>query len=181
MNCRRFQNGLFEYLEGGLPPRAQAAARAHLAGCGRCREIWRRHQELEQRLARGFRQATDSLRLDRGVEQRVLRAARETPPEPAADLSLIGLWISRRWPWALATGACVFAGLLALGRLSEHRDRDVRLLQGRHLAATATVQAFYPVPTYTFRKQGPLVLDMLTFETNAANGLVWLDNDRNHR
>ena len=32
MNCRRFQNELYEYLDGSLSPGAQAAAERHLAG-----------------------------------------------------------------------------------------------------------------------------------------------------
>ena len=33
MNCRQFQNDLYEYLEGSLSARAQAAAEAHLVEC----------------------------------------------------------------------------------------------------------------------------------------------------
>ena len=57
MNCQRFQDKVFEYLEGSLSASAQTQIEAHLECCAACRQTVQTHQALAAR----FRREADSL------------------------------------------------------------------------------------------------------------------------
>ncbi|HUD82977.1 MAG TPA: zf-HC2 domain-containing protein, partial [Candidatus Saccharimonadales bacterium] len=74
MNCRHLQNELFEYLEGSLSRRAQAAAQRHLEECDACRQCVQEMQRTTEILSRRFRRDTESLTLYSNLQTRILAA-----------------------------------------------------------------------------------------------------------
>ena len=100
MNCRRFQHEIYEYLDGSLSPREQAAAEQHLAGCTACRQVLQAERDTAQCLSNTFRGATESLRLPPEVGRRVVAAF---PQQRSASNELRGeVFFWRRWAWPLA-------------------------------------------------------------------------------
>jgi anti-sigma factor RsiW len=85
MNCERFQNWVYEYVEGSLSAKARAAAERHLAHCGACRQAVRREQHFERLLSERLRHDTETLALRPDALRRILKAveAESTPPSPS--------------------------------------------------------------------------------------------------
>jgi anti-sigma factor RsiW len=167
MNCRRFQHEIYEYLDGSLSPRAQAAADQHLAGCTACRQALQAELETAQRLSSTFQRATESLQLPPEVGRRVVAALaqpRGASVEPHGELFF---W--RPWAWPLAAAA---AGLLVLAGffffVQAPGPRMARP-QPHAIREEASIQLSYVVPTYTFRREGGFVVDALTYQTNVVN------------
>ncbi len=166
MNCRGFQHEMYEYLDGSLSPRAQAAAEQHLAGCAACRQALQAERETAQCLANTFRGATESLQLPPEVGRRVLAALarqRGASDEPRGE---VFFW--RRLAWPLAAAALV---LLLLGGFFFVRSPGpgVARPQPHQTGEQASIQLSYVVPTYTFRREGGFVVDALTYQTNVVN------------
>ncbi len=167
MNCRRFQHEMYEYLDGSLSPRVQAAAEQHLAGCAVCRQALQAERETAQCLSNTFRGATESLRLPPEVGRRVVAALdrqRHVPDEPRGE---VFFW--RRLAWPLAAAA---SGLLLLaGFFFFMRPPGPKMARPQPHPAEerASIQLSYVVPTYTFRREGGFVVDALTYQTNVVN------------
>jgi hypothetical protein len=169
MNCRRFQHKMYEYLDGSLSPRAQAAAAQHLAGCAGCRQALQAERETAQCLSNTFRGATKSLHLPPEVGRQVVAAlARQrcAPDEPRGE---VVFW--RRWAWPLAAAA---SGLLLLGGFFffffvRAPGPEMARPQPHPAGEGASIQLSYVVPTYTFRREGGYVVDALTYQTNVVN------------
>ena len=167
MNCRRFQHGIYEYLDRSLSPRAQAAAEEHLSACAACRQIMSRERQITQSLSEKFQGAADSLQLPPEVGRRVLAALAERRHVPRQQQDKLVFW--RRWALPLelaASGLLLLAGLFffvrATGPGAVHPQP--------HLAQGGiSVQFSYVVPTYTFRQESGSVIDALTYQTNVVN------------
>jgi len=167
MNCRRFQDELYEYLDGSLSPRAQAAAEQHLAGCAGCRQALQAERETAQCLSNTFRGATESLQLPPEVGCRVVAALAQqrcAPDEPRGEAIF---W--HRWAWPLAaaaSGLVLLAGFFFFARApGPEMPRPHPHLAGEGVS----IQLSYVVPTYTFRREGGFVVDALTYQTNVVN------------
>ena len=167
MNCRRFQHRLYEHLDGSLSPGAQAAAEKHLSGCAACRETLRAERKVAQSLSERFRQTTDSLQLPPEVQHRVLAALADQRRAPAEEQDTLFSW--GRWAWPVGLAASVFL-LLAGVFLHVRAFRPQMEPAQPHPAGNGIqVQFSYVVPTYTFRHEGGLVVDALTYQTNTVN------------
>jgi anti-sigma factor RsiW len=165
MNCRRFQNEIYEYLDGSLCPRAQAAAEEHLSACAACRQVVSQERRSAQSLSDKFRRATDSLQLPPDFGPRVLAALADEHHAPEEQPTTVLFWRRLAWPLALAASGLVllaglffFVGVPRLGTAHPHSS-----------GGGVTVQLSYVVPAYTFRKEGEFVIDALIYQTNVVN------------
>lgn len=164
MNCRRFQIEIYEYLDGSLSPRAQAAAERHLSGCAACREALIQERQTARSISVKFRRATDSLQLPPQFGHRVLAALADEHRAPDEQQRIALFWRRLAWPLAAAaSGLVLLAGFFFLMRppgpgvphsLPHVAENEVSV----HLS--------YVVPIYTFRREGGFVIDALTYQTN---------------
>jgi anti-sigma factor RsiW len=167
MNCRQFQDELYEYLEGSLSLQDQAAAEAHLAQCAACRLAFQGERETARRLSNTFRGATDALRLPPEVGRRVVTALSQ--PRGAAEEPRIELCFWRRWAWPLAAAAVGLALLLGFFFFAQAPGPRMARPQPPLAGEEASIQLSYVVPTYVFRREGGFVVDALTYQTNVVN------------
>ncbi len=174
MNCRRFQDQLFEYVEGSLSTGPMVAAEKHLAVCEACREAVRQEKALAQGLTRLLRQRAEGLRLSPEIQRDILAAARREPA-PSGLLELILNWWTRlAAPLAVGAAALVLGAVLLLSLLPGWRTRGVDTVQrtGRNLPPAVFVQLSSHVPTYQFRREGNAVIDTLSVETVAVSVML---------
>jgi predicted anti-sigma-YlaC factor YlaD len=177
MNCEDFQNGLLEYLEGTLSPSDQAATEEHLAHCGSCREAVEREQRLAQFLSHESARSTAALHLGPDVRRRIAaRLAPETREQIHAPGKIFaGLRLA--WPTAIAVSVLVaaiwFGGFFLRPREPKSAARQPH---GEPRPATASIRISYLVPVYTFRREGNLVIDALTWTTNVVDQALWVKN-----
>ena len=169
MNCARFQDLLFEYLDGELSPDEQALAAEHLVGCAECRSFL----ERENRVAKAFQERTIGLKLSAGFERRVLEAVEA----PAAAVGTFEgfLAFARRFAWIATMGAAAVV-LAAVVLFQGHWQRDA----GRPVSVEGgveRVQATFVSGVYTFRQEGDRVVDLLEYRTNHVDGVVLLSRN----
>jgi anti-sigma factor RsiW len=174
MNCRRFQNQLFEYVEGSLSTRAMIAAKEHLAGCDACREAVRKEEAIAQGLSRLLQQRVEALKLPPEFRRDILAADRREPA-PAAMVEFIKNWWTR-----LAAPLSIGAAVLVLGAVSwlshfpgsQKPGLETAQRTGRNQPGAVLVQLSSHVPTYQFRREGNAVIDTLSVETVAVSVLL---------
>jgi anti-sigma factor RsiW len=167
MNCHGFQHEIYEYLDGTLSLRAQAAAAEHLSECAACRKRVGREQQFARSLSEGFRRATDSLELPPVVGRRVLAALADQ--RDAAREAPGNVWFWRRLAWPLAMAASL---LLLLGGwfFLLRAPGPGKVQPGPDLARGGiSIQLSYVMPVYTFREEGGFVIDALSYHTTVVN------------
>jgi anti-sigma-K factor RskA len=179
MNCRRFQDKLFEYVEGSLSTGELAAVEQHLSGCGACREAAQKEQQRAQALSARLCQSGKSLRLNPKIIQTVLAASRA---RPAATVSLAGLWM--RWlrvavvPVSFMLVAAILLAVHFSGRPAHERTSTPVITHGSTLTATSdqqpeiSIELSYRLPVHEFHQEGNLVVDTFVDETAVANGII---------
>jgi anti-sigma factor RsiW len=154
MNCQRFKDQLFEYVEGSLSADARAAADQHLARCDACRQAVRQERQVAQALADRFQQATGKLVLRPQIRSRIVAVSRrESAPRPAA-----AWWHRLAWPVGIAACLLLAAAFVLAGRF-----------RGARVDPAVSIQVSYRVPIHKFRQEGGLVLDTVSYETIAIN------------
>lgn len=167
MNCRQFQNKLYEYVEGSLDAGAQAAVEKHLEACAACRQRVQQERDVARSLAEGFKRASEGLELPAEVGRRVLAAVAEERAAREERESTVCFWRRLAWPTALtASAAALLAGWFLFVPGAGHGPGRS---QPRVAEGVVSVQLSYVVPIYTFRQEGGLVIDALTYQTNIVN------------
>jgi len=188
MNCRRFQNRLYEYVEGTLSASVLDAAHRHLAQCRVCREAVRTEKEFAQRLSKHLRENAESLTLRPEIRQQ-LRVVARRQPAPLTGLCQnhrsyfctipklvevsVGWW--KRFAWPTATALLL---LLIITFFSTHIPsvRGPAPAPGRpvepNLPPAVTIQLSARVPTHEFRREGNWVIDTFAYETVVASETV---------
>jgi predicted anti-sigma-YlaC factor YlaD len=162
MNCHGFQHRLYEYLDGTLSRRAQAAAEKHLSGCAACRQVSRAQRQIAQSLSGQFRRTTDSLQLPPEVQHRVLAALADQRRARGEEQGSMFAWGRFAWPLELAASVLLLAGVFFFARAPRS---PMAPAQQRPAEGEVLVQLSYMVPTYTFRREGGFVIDALTYQT----------------
>jgi anti-sigma factor RsiW len=179
MNCRRLQYLLDEYVDGTLSARVKAVADKHLTTCNACRQAVRQEQQVAQSLSVLFREHTESMTLRLEVQHRVLTALECEPAPFTEGRFIVRLWCRFGWPLATAASLLI-ATLLLIAFFFGRRNPSAEIVQPRadDSHSPVVVQVRYGVPTYTFRKEGDLVIDTLAFKTSAVAVTLWVDQDR---
>jgi anti-sigma factor RsiW len=167
MNCRRFQHRLYEYLDGTLSPRAEAAAETHLSECAACRWALEAERRISQSLSEQLRRKTDFLKLAPEVQRRMVAALAKEQSARESDQGIVFFWRRLAWPLGLAASVLLLAAGVFLHLRSSRQQTSPaqpRLAEGEVL-----VQLSYVVPIYTFRREGGFVIDAVTYQTNVVN------------
>ncbi|MDR3377192.1 MAG: zf-HC2 domain-containing protein [Verrucomicrobiae bacterium] len=171
MNCRRFQDQLFEYVEGSLSVGDRAAAEKHLAGCHACREAVEREEALAQDLSRRLRQRAEGLKLAPEIRRHILAAARRGPaPRPLAEL-IMAWWKHYAAPLSVGAAALVLGAILWLNHLPGGQKSGLVTAPpaSRPRQETVSVQLSCRVPVCQFRREGNLIVDTLSVQTVAVS------------
>ncbi len=186
MNCGKFQESLYEYLDSTLPPAEKAQAEAHLGACGACRELVQNEFRLAQVLSTRLEKAVESVALDADARSRIAKAVLQASGEEGAKPNrwLLSLLLGRsgagrrgashaviQRPWRLAFPVFAAALVVIGGIWISHRlfpERVPNRQMPASLAASdgaTSVHVACSVPAYTFQAEGDLVIDALTRET----------------
>ncbi|MGA2748423.1 MAG: zf-HC2 domain-containing protein [Verrucomicrobiota bacterium] len=175
MNCRGFQNNLFEYLDGALSSGARAAAERHLAQCEACRQVLRRQQQIAQALSERFHRDTAGMALRPEAQRRILAALADQSADRAERNWFAGLWPRLAWPAAITAGLLVAAWLVAGFPFGPRAPRAVAARSsGRETGVAVTINISDCAPTYVFRREGNFVIDALTCQPRVAAQTLWL-------
>jgi anti-sigma-K factor RskA len=175
MNCRSFQNQMFEYVEETLSADARATVERHLAGCDACRHAMQKEQQLARILAARLRQSSETLKLNPGIRHHVLAAARRNPASIKVSESLTCSW--GYWLRLAAIPLCLLliAALLLAIHFSHKSRPEITIklpmppVASHPAQSPVSIQISYQIPTYKFQQEGNLVLDTLSYETVQAN------------
>ena len=177
MNCRHLQNELFEYLEGSLSRRAQAAAQRHLEECDACRQCVQEMQRTTEILSRRFRRDTESLTLYSNLQTRILAAVEKKSASPGAVPFLPGFW--RPFAWS-GVGAAVLVVSVFLITALQLRHKRAAQSFGGDSGAAISIRISYCDPTYTFRTEGNFVIDSLTCQPRILEESLQLSGRQTH-
>jgi anti-sigma factor RsiW len=163
MNCQRFQELMFEYLEGSLSPAVSESAAAHVSDCPVCRAAVQQQQQFARSISTGLRQSIEALTLRPDAHRRLMDALREDRPVPAGGDGALSWWRSLVWP-ATVSAAIVLAAALMIGVPFGSRVPVAQTAQlARHDAETSlSIRLSYCAPIYSFHQEGDLVIDYVT-------------------
>ena len=178
MNCRRFQHQLYEFLDGTLWSRAQAAADEHLAECDTCRQSVQQQRQLAQSLSHQLQSSTESLHLSPVIQHRIKAALADTPASRHEVPPVHLLWRRLAWPVAIAACLILLAVMTAEFVRRSHAPGDLATRsQPRGAPPAAFIHLTYSVPAYTFRREGTLVIDALTRQDIVVNATLPSEQD----
>ena len=184
MNCQRFQNELFEYVDGTLSADALAAAQKHLAGCHACREAVKREQGIETALSSRLRQSSQTLTLRLEIRRNILAASMQKTSAPALAGTLIDFY--KYWVRIVAIPAAMLlvAGILLAIHFSGRGNREAisppvtpRLVTVTSPAEPnserpVSVQMSWRLPRHEFHQEENVVLDAFVDETVVVNETI---------
>ena len=153
MNCRRFQNRLYEYVDGTLSPRARVAAKRHLARCDACRQAALREQQLAQFLSDRLRQGAQSLALRPEVRRRILQALERKSAPPAFGESILALWDRFAWPLGMAVSLLLIVAVLRFHPFSRVHETESARSNRRDNPSALSIQVSFRVPVCKFRRK----------------------------
>lgn len=174
MNCRSFQDRLYEYVEGSLSTGAQAAADRHLAGCSACRQAVSKEQRLAQTVSHGLRSGAKRLTLRPEIRSQILAAA-EVESRPPVRESVAELWKRLFRLAVIPVSLVLIAGCLLVRYLPSAETRRTETAgAAQNGRSIVSIQISYRVPTYKFHQEGAQVVDSLSDETVVASGTFQL-------
>jgi len=175
MNCRRFNNLLFDYLDGALSARARAGADAHLAVCNACRQAVQQNRQFAQLLTNRLHQGTESLTLHPQVRRRLLTAFETGSVPVSGAVRLFAWWPRLAWGTAIVAALLVAVSLLTGVPFGRHAPpAQVAKSDPRATQAAVALYFSYCAPTYNVRLEGDFVVDSLTCNPCLVQETVWL-------
>jgi len=175
MNCRRFQNQVYEYVDGTISALQRAAAERHLARCGACRQAVHREQQLAHVLSARLRHDAESLTLRPGLWREVQSAIAADGITPPPWASIVGFWRPFAWPFATVVSLLLMVGMRVFHPFSGARvhEMDATRSHGRDDQSAVSVQVSYSVPVRIFRQDGNVVIDTIASQTVVADETLW--------
>jgi len=178
MNCQKFQEMLFEYVEGSLTESERAEADSHLAACPVCARVVQRETNVQERLHKGLQQSVESLTLGSQGRAELLgalaseRVVRQRPwPRRLTDV-----WLRL----GAALGASVALAALVIWvrqpqTSPQKAERSGGSVSAQVSAAKPTIQIRLPgiATSYTFQQNGEYVVDTFVEQATAVNVTLW--------
>jgi hypothetical protein len=177
MNCRGFQDNVFEYLEGGLSRRAQAAANRHLEQCPTCRQTVLDTQRTAQSLSTRFRQDTGSLVLCPNLQARIMAALEKKSAPPPAVPFVPGFW--RLFGWLGAGAALILVSIVLVPEL-RLRHGWIAQSRGDDSGPAISLTISYCDPIYTFHTDGQFVVDSFNCQPRTVEESIRLSDGQIH-
>jgi len=92
MNCKSFQERLYDYLDGNLSAASRAAAEKHAAQCNPCREAVRRERQLAQFLSLRLEEITEPVVVDLELPSRIRLALERKPAAVSGNVGFVQRW-----------------------------------------------------------------------------------------
>lgn len=171
MNCERLQEILYDYKDDTLSPAEKVWAEKHLLGCSACRQEVQSEVLLAQIFSDRLGQAVEKIALDANAQRRMARAVQSRVANSSERL-FFSFW--RRMAMPVAASGLVLIGAIWIGHrffAGQHSDSNapVSLTTSSH---QVPVHDSYAVPTYTFHREGGLVIDALTDDTRIMDGAL---------
>ena len=171
MNCEHLQEILYDYLDDTLSPAEKASAEKHLLGCSACRQALQREVLLAQTLSDRLGQDVEKIAMDTNAQRGMVRAVQRRVAPPLERLPF-SFWSRLAVP--VAASGLVLIGAIWIG---------YRFFAGQHPNSISPVSLItrsrevpvhdsYAVPTYTFQREGGLVIDALTDDTRFIDGAL---------
>jgi anti-sigma factor RsiW len=169
MNCTRFQQSLFEYLDGSLSPSDREAALLHLHECADCRAAVRSHHQFAETISAQLRERVATVALDATAQRRIAAALRSNiAPRP------IPFWIRYVMP-AVAASVAMIAFISAspsilspLFGLRAPSTLQIARTASHPAPLTLYINVSYSLHNYTFERNGDGVVDSLTSDTGVT-------------
>jgi anti-sigma factor RsiW len=172
MNCNRFHDLVFEYLDGSLSGPDRAAAEAHMAGCAACRQAASEQRRIASTLADGLRQRVEGLSLSPEAQRRI-RAALARPSRTVPRESPFKVWLEQAlWPVAVAASLLVAASLMT-GLPFRPATHPGGMEGTALLPVMVSVRISSCDETYVFRWEGNRVLDTITCAPRLVQETIW--------
>jgi anti-sigma factor RsiW len=171
MNCEHLQEIFYDYLDDTLSAAEKAVAEKHLLGCSACRQALQREALVAQTLSGRLGQAVDEIVLDANAQRRMVREVQRKVGDPSEA------WSFAFWGRLAVPG--VASGLVLIGAIWI----GYRFFAGQHPNSNSPVSLTtssrevpvhdsYAVPTYTFHREGGLVIDALTDDIRFMDGAL---------
>jgi len=171
MNCQKFQEMLFEYVEGSIALKSRAEADEHLARCV--------EKRLQERLNVGLQRSVEALSLGSQARAQLLRTL--GTQRESCQRSTVQLFAAL---WARVAGAFGVAAVLALVGVWIWRQEGTPSMTQGPIARPVTAESSEPRPTiqirlpgiansYTFQQNGEFVVDTFVEQTNFVNVTLW--------
>lgn len=172
MNCRDFNDSLYEYLDKALSAEALQAAREHLSNCPTCQATLAREQAVAQCLQHSMNAATSGLSLRPSVRRAVQEAVRV---ETAHTGSFMALWqwcraVPMRPVWGCAAFALVLVAVFAGRALVRDAISRSPSISATVVQATCVVNVPLPARHHAFDKQAGTVVDAFVPGAALASG-----------
>jgi hypothetical protein len=179
MNCSQFQDSVFEYVEESLPCMTRAAADAHLLSCAACRRLLDQQRQFARCFSDRCERDTEGLALRSEVRRRTEAAIPGPSGARVHGSPVADRWRRLFWPAtigaAIVLGACLITGF-------PFRSRMPAMLKAPSLEgnsdAAVLIRLSDCVPTYTFRREGDLVIDSLTCNPRVVEQTLWLTQNQ---
>ena len=168
MNCEHLK--IHEYLDESLPPADRITAQEHLAGCLACREAVRQEQQLAETLSRQLGQAVETVALDAFARRNMTTAMAQALAAPRKRPS-VSFW--RRFAVPLAATAALMIVIFAT---RPHPLVTMALAPPPASNDRVLIHISCSTPTYTFHREGNLVVDALTSDTHVMDGALLVKN-----
>lgn len=171
MNCEHLQEILYDYLDDTLSPAEKASAEKHLLGCSPCRQALQREVLLARTLSDRLGQVVEKIALDTNAQRRMGRAVQRRIAKPSEPL-LFSCW--RRLAVPVVASGLVLIGAIWVGYpfFSGQHSNSNSPVSLTTSSREVPVHDSYAVPTYTFQREGGLVIDALTDDTRSMDGAL---------
>ena len=178
MKCKDAQENLYEYLDGALSPSESASLRRHVEECATCRQIVQREMDFARLTSSRLERAVEDVRLEQHARRQIVQAA-EKKLARSGRRSAPSFWM--RFAWGFAVAAAVMALIIgATYRFvsQRHSQPELARVSMPLTAPEILVNLSYCAPryTYTFRRDGNIVVDCLVYESRVTEASLIVKN-----
>jgi anti-sigma factor RsiW len=180
MNCERFQENLFEYLDDTLSPDEKAAVQSHIQICDVCRQAVENERLVAQTLSRWLNEAVETVMLDAHARQSIPNAIRKQigdAPQSGkihcfAELYAIPAWLRLTLPVAAVALVLIFIIWHGRGPLRQTASHEKPFSPPASAGIEVPVHVSYSAPRYTFHQEGAMVVDALISDIRVEDGAL---------
>jgi anti-sigma-K factor RskA len=178
MRCKSAQENLYEYLDGALSRSDASSLRRHVEECATCRQMVQREMDFARLTSSGLERAVEEVRLKPHARRRIAQVA-ENNLARSGRRSVPSFWM--RLAWRFAAVAAVLALIIgATYRFvsQRHSQPELARVSMPLTAPEILVNLSYCAPryTYTFRRDGNMVVDCLVYESRVTEASLIVKN-----